>query len=366
MRLARKLPWLSTAVLVAVSLGAAGCRRSTETASPAGSAPAPDRAASPATAATTSPASRTFEVVYTASIKDLPADAHRLEIWIPYPHSNGSQQIEMEGVTSPYPTQVETESSLGNEMIHLVVDRPGRKAFDVTQTFRVTRTEKIRKDFAKAQPHHGDLPPDVARWLKPDKLVPLDDRIRALSAEVTEGATTDLEKARKIYDYVVSTMSYDKSGTGWGHGDIYWACDMKRGNCTDFHALFTGLARAAGIPARFEIGLPIPADRGSGEIGGYHCWAEFYLAGYGWVPVDASEAKKHLDKKSYFFGAHDENRVQLSIGRDLTLSPPQEGEPLNYFVYPYAEVNGKAWDGVGHTFTYRDLPGAGEEARTAG
>jgi hypothetical protein len=110
--------------------------------------------------------------------------------------------------------------------------------------------------------------------MKPDRLVPLDDTIRKLALQVTEGKKTDLEKARAIYDYVEKTMAYDKSGTGWGNGDIYWACDAKRGNCTDFHALFIGLNRAVGIPAKFEIGFPIPGDRGQGEIGGYHCWAD--------------------------------------------------------------------------------------------
>jgi transglutaminase-like putative cysteine protease len=358
---------LLTALAMTLLAGGA-CRQAADSGSTDGTpAPAaPDAAASPAAAASASPTSRTFEVTYTTSVKDLPAGAAKLELWIPYPDSDVAQQVEVEEVDSPYPTTVDTDPSLGNEMIHLVVDHPHKSAFDVTQTFRVTRTEKIRKDWGKAMDHHGDLTPDVARWLEPDRLVPLDKRIRDLSADVTKGATTDLEKARKIYEYVVSTMSYDKSGIGWGHGDIYWACDKKRGNCTDFHALFTGLARAAGIPARFEIGLPIPADRGSGEIGGYHCWVEFYLGGYGWVPIDASEAKKHPDKREYFFGAHDENRVQLSVGRDLELVPPQQGEPLNYFVYPYAEVDGKAWDGVGHKFEYRDLPMAGDEARTAG
>ena len=150
-------------------------------------------------------------------------------------------------------------------------------------------------------------------------------------------------------------MKYDKSGTGWGNGDIFWACDAKRGNCTDFHALLIGLCRAEGIPARFSIGFPIPAVRGEGEIGGYHCWAEFYLNGYGWIPVDASEACKNPDKREYFFGAHYENRVQLTQGRDLRLEPPQAGEPLNFFVYPYVEIDGKPFKDVKKRFAYRDL-----------
>src|SRR5437867_4454288 len=80
----------------------------------------------------------------------------------------------------------------------------------------------------------------------PDRLVPVDGKIGALAREVTRGKSTDREKARAIHDYVTSTMRYDKSGTGWGRGDALYACDARRGNCTDFHSLLIGMARAAG------------------------------------------------------------------------------------------------------------------------
>jgi hypothetical protein len=75
----------------------------------------------------------------------------------------------------------------------------------------------------------------------------------------------------------------------------------------------------------------------------------------GWVPVDASEAAKDPKRRDYFFGAHDENRVECARGRDLTLNPKQKGAALNYFIYPYAEVDGKPLTGVDKTFNYRDL-----------
>jgi len=140
------------------------------------------------------------------------------------------------------------------------------------------------------------------------------------------------------FEYVTSIMKYDKSGTGWGRGDALYACDVRHGNCTDFHSLFIGLARARGIPARFTIGFPLGSAK-SGDVPGYHCWAEFYSGGV-WVPVDASEASKHPDKHDYYFGHLDENRVTFTIGRDLELKPPQNGEPLNYLIYPYAELDG--------------------------
>lgn len=84
-----------------------------------------------------------------------------------------------------------------------------------------------------------------------------------------------------------------------------------------------------------------------------HCWAEYYQPGTGWVVVDPADVRKAiLEKKltleearplrDYYFGAVDEDRVAFGTGRDLRLSPPQAGEPLNYFMYPYAEVDGKA------------------------
>ena len=85
---------------------------------------------------------------------------------------------------------------------------------------------------------------------------------------------------------------------------------MKYGNCTDFHALFIGLMRASGIPARFSIGYSIPVGE-SGELTGYHCWADFYLDGLGWVPVDASEAWKHAEQRDYFFDSGHARRMNV-------------------------------------------------------
>ena len=194
-----------------------------------------------------------------------------------------------------------------------------------------------------------------SEYLAPDKLVPTTGKLADIAAQQVQGHTGTMDSARALYDYVFATMKYDKTGTGWGRGDAEWACDSKRGNCTDFHSVFISMARSQGIPARFEIGFPLPANKNSGDIPGYHCWAEFYDSHYGWVPVDISEAWKDPGKKDYFFGAHDVNRVQFSMGRDLVLNPPQAGDPLNYFVYPYVEVNGKKWENVSNHFSFADI-----------
>ena len=71
----------------------------------------------------------------------------------------------------------------------------------------------------------------------------------------------------------------------------------------------------------------------------YHCWAEFHDEKRGWLPVDASEAKKKGMADAYF-GTIPNDRIEFTARRDIVLSPPQRGEPLNDFVYPYAEAEG--------------------------
>ncbi|HXI41078.1 MAG TPA: transglutaminase domain-containing protein, partial [Bryobacteraceae bacterium] len=301
------------------------------------------------------PKARSLALEYAAVVRDIPAGTGRLDFWMPVPHNDLYQQITNLQVESAHRYQIST-NSLGNRILHLSLDHPQAGDLPVTLRFNVIRREH-RQDLLPAA-SVAEEGGDVERWLKPDRLVPLDDQIRKWAREVADAAQakTDLEMARAIYNHVVATVKYDKSGKGWGRGDIYYACENRRGNCTDFHAIFIGYARALGIPARFAIGFPVPPDRGSGQIAGYHCWAEFYAKGIGWVPIDASEAAKDPSRREYFFGAHDENRVEFTRGRDLVLNPPQAGEPLNYFVYPYAEADGKPLGDVQRTVTYRDLP----------
>ncbi len=302
------------------------------------------------------PRTRSFELEYRATVKEIPADAKRIDLWIPLAHDDAYQQITDRQINSGQPFQVATAPD-GNQMLHIGMARPRQGAITVKVTLRATRKEHLQSRLSGGSPLDRDEDPaELAKYLRPDRLVPIDGQIRAWAREVVTKANahTDLEMARAIYNHVVATVKYDKTGKGWGRGDIYYACEARRGNCTDFHAIVIGYARALGIPARFAIGFPLPADRGEGQIAGYHCWAEFYAKGIGWVPLDASEAAKNPDRREYYFGAHDENRIEFSKGRDLILTPKQHGDPLNYFVYPYAEVDGQPYSGTELTVTYRD------------
>jgi transglutaminase-like putative cysteine protease len=303
----------------------------------------------------TSAAVRNFEFTYLTRIPRLPPDAKASRIWIPLPQSDRYQTIRGLKIETLFAYTKHRDPEYGNEYLYLQI--PAAKVIEpaeVRVSFKVTRHEhRVALEGHPVTVQSGLTSPDLQRFLQSDRRVPLQGVIAELSAQQTSGIREPLAKARAIYNYVIATMRYDKSGTGWGNGDAIWACTAKRGNCTDFHSLFIGMMRAAGIPARFEIGFPLPADLHDGAVPGYHCWAQFYVEPYGWIPVDASEAWKHPDKRDYFFGAHDDNRLQFTVGRDILLDPPQHGDPLNYFIYPYAELDGEPF-ALESKFSFQD------------
>ncbi|HWE28614.1 MAG TPA: transglutaminase-like domain-containing protein [Polyangia bacterium] len=292
--------------------------------------------AAPAEATARGAATRTFHVAHEYKV------ARRATVWVPLPSDDPWQTVRDLQVDGA-PWDRVYDSRWGNPAARL----HATAAATITVRYEVTRRERAA-DLSRATANPA--PSGYATWLQPDARVPLDARVRKIAADITVGKTAPLARARAAYDYVLSTMRYEKpsgASQGWGQGDLEWACDKRYGNCTDFHALFIGLLRASGIPARFSIGYSVPNGAG-GDIAGYHCWADFYLDGVGWVPVDASEAWRHKDKADYFFGHHDADRVQLATGRDIPL-PGARGASLNYFVYPYAE----AADGSAVEVTHR-------------
>jgi transglutaminase-like putative cysteine protease len=300
---------------------------------------------------------RHFTFHYGFTVKSLPA-GERVRIWIPAAHSDAFQEVKVISANGDLTLKKTHESTFGNEMYFAEAGKAKEAELHFEVVYDVVRHQRLT--LGVSTPHLAEVKlneRERKQDLAPDKLVPVTGLPAELAVKVTEGKAMPLEKARAIYDYVFTTMRYDKTGTGWGRGDVLYACDAKKGNCTDFHSLFMAMARSQGIPARFEIGFPLPPEKHAGEIAGYHCWADFFEPQHGWIPVDISEAWKHQEKRDYFFGAHDTNRVQFTMGRDLELNPKQDGAPLNYFVYPYVEVAGKEYPNVSTAFSFADVEG---------
>ncbi len=301
---------------------------------------------------------RKFRFTYSFTVKDIPPGTKLVRVWAPVAHTDEHQTVRLVGIKAPGKTEMTQEGEYGNRMMYAEVRNPTQSTAEFTLEYEATRREYSVGDFAQLERKDtkpGVVPASMSRYVEPDKLIPVDGKIKSLAQEVTGNQIGTVAKAKAAYDYLFTTMRYDKSGTGWGRGDAVWACDAKHGNCTDFHSPFIGMMRADDIPAKFDIGFPLPDDKDKGDIAGYHCWAEFYAQKIGWIPVDISEAWKAKEKRDYFFGSLDANRVRFSTGRDITLSPKQDGPPLNYFVYPYVEIDGKPYEAVSKQFSFEEL-----------
>ncbi len=306
---------------------------------------------------------RSFRFVYSAGLPEVPAGARQVRLWVPVPLDTPDQSItnlafKAKGaggaengvsLTAGKPSELEDGSQgglkwtfhdIGGGFGRSVCVESAASPIELELAFDVTRYET--KGGGKA------TPAELAELKQADEMIPLDGKVAAVAASLPL-AGEPKAAARALYDHTLERMRYDKpeGDKGWGRGDAEWACDARFGNCTDFHSYFMGLARTKGLPARFEMGFSVPAgDEKEVKIGGYHCWAYVWIEGQGWMPVDISEADKHPEKTDYFFGTLDADRVTMTGGRDVTLTPaPAEGA-LNFFVYPYAEVDGKKVDNV--------------------
>jgi transglutaminase-like putative cysteine protease len=189
-----------------------------------------------------------FEFVYRVKLPEIKGDAR---LWIPLAKTDAFQTVTREEISIPIKWEKIQDRDYGND-ICVLHPQPADSGKTIELRYRVIRKEK------SAYPAKGE---DPARFLRPEKLVPVNETFKTLAEQATVGKKDDLERAKALYDHVLGRMRYDKSGTGWGRGDAVYACDAKTGNCSDFHAYFIALARSISIPARFAIGATIPADK---------------------------------------------------------------------------------------------------------
>jgi transglutaminase-like putative cysteine protease len=312
---------------------------------------------------------RRVEVSYSVNLI-APADAKVVRLWLPYPMSDGNQEVTDVVVNGNQTASgVYKESDFGNAALYAEwKDTKGPRT--LTYTFKVHRKERVTKDSPKVE-----LPFSKAEYRKelaPTRLANLQGPEKVLAEKITAGKNANHEKATAIYDWIVENMHRDPNTKGCGIGDVDTLTRTLGGKCGDISSVFVAIARASGLPAREVFGIRIPSGKEGDMTKAQHCWVEWYSPGYGWVVVDPADVRKAiLERKisleqakplrEYYFGAVDESRISIGTGRDLVLNPPQTGEPLNYFMYPYAEADGKPLNedlygfNIGYTIRFKEL-----------
>src|SRR3954452_4739648 len=164
-----------------------------------------------------------FEFVYRVKLPEITGAAR---IWIPIAKTDSFQTVTVEKLNIPMKWDKVQDRDYGND-ICVVNAHPQDSGKTIELRYKVVRKEKAAYPASNA---------DAAQYLQPEKLVPVNETFKTLAEKAVAGKTNDLERAKALYDHVISRIRYDKSGTGWGRGDAVYACDARTGNCSDFHA----------------------------------------------------------------------------------------------------------------------------------
>ena len=282
-----------------------------------------------------------------------PDDSKDVRVWLPYPTSDSVQDISNVRIKGNFSQSgIYREKETGNLALYAEWTTP-IKDRAITLTFDATGRELIRKDFPAVEPA---IPVEIQEYLKSTRFIPTDGKVREIALSITNDKQKISEKARAVYQWVVENTVRDPDVKGCGTGEVEKVLAQRGGKCADISSVFVSIARAAGVPAREVFGLRLGKKDEEDMTSGHHCWSEFYVPGYGWVPADAADVRKIMlvdkldlkgaqDKIDYYFGGVEQYRIALARGgRGYYLNPRQNDGPLNYFMYPYAEINGKSVD----------------------
>lgn len=304
---------------------------------------------------------RTFEVTTRVEVLK---PAGRTRVWLPAALLGATpfqktlrNDFEAEGGTAKLVEK--NADALGM----VVAEFPAGARAAVTLTSRIA-TKNYQVDLSKADERGMEKSPALEYFLRPTKLMPTDGIVKTTADEITAGKKTDVEKARAIYEWIVENTFRDPKTRGCGAGDIRYMLQAKDmgGKCADLNALYVGLARAVGLPARDVYGIRVAkSELGYKSLGpstanvtkAQHCRAEVYLRELGWVPVDPADVRKvaleeppgnrPLDDnmvkaaRSRLFGAWEMNWMAYNFAHDVAL-PGSKGGPIGFFMYPQAET----------------------------
>lgn len=315
---------------------------------------------------------RVFEVTTNVGILK-PAGVTR--VWLPLPLAADTDYQKSLGNTwnvEDGTAAVSTDGKYGAELLY--VEFSGASKIPAVQLTSRFATRDRAVDLSKPGNAGKAYRAELQRYLAPTELIPTDGIVLDTAREITKGVRGgDIDKARAIYEWIVANTYRDSKTRGCGVGDIKYMLESKNlgGKCADLNALFVGLARAIGIPARDVYGVRVAkSEYGYRSLGvgtdnvtrAQHCRAEFHAASHGWVPVDPADVRKViLEEKpgaqlpiddpqvkaarARLFGSWEMNWLAFNTAHDVAL--PKSGyAKIAFLMYPQAETAAGRFDSL--------------------
>ena len=282
--------------------------------------------------------------------------ANHLSVWVPYPMSDQFQTITDMTITGNCKTwAVYRDPGSEAVYVHARWEAPIEKPL-VQMSFHISQKNRRNNSIVYSKKDYPEL---IKPYLEATEFIPAKDpAIKKIAKKAVQGKSGTLEKARAIYDWVIENTFRDPAVKGCGLGlPVRTILQCKGGGkCADISSVFVTLARAEGIPARDVYGIRMATPVDGDVTSAYHCWAEFYLPGTGWVMVDPADVRRLMlvNKvelkdagvwRKLFWGGDDLFRAVLEKNaRGVVLNGAEKDARLNYFMYPAAQVDGKSLD----------------------
>jgi len=304
---------------------------------------------------------RTFEI--SARIEVL-EPAGTVRAWLPVPSVKSEYQKLLGDHWSGNAKVMKplTDGTYGAGILYAEFE-PDERAPVVELTSRF-QTQDRAVDWSKKTPTQED-PAVLRMWTKATELMPTDGIVRETALEITQGKTSDVEKVKAVYDWILANTYREPKVRGCGVGDIKTMLETRSfgGKCGDINALFVGLVRSVGVPARDIYGIRVaPSAFGYKALGAgtaniskaQHCRAEVFLADHGWVAMDPADVTKVAREETSewlkidhplvntvrpkLFGGWEGNWLAFNTAHDVTLPNATQGGRLAFFMYPQSET----------------------------
>ena len=261
-----------------------------------------------------------------------------IRVWLPLPAACPAQSnITLDSFTEP-PTCIAPEDA-AQRTAYWEADLAENRPFGAVYSYRTTARY--------ADPLHMQADPVQPDFDTQEELPHLEftPYLRALAAQLTQGLTDPVQKAKRIYDYVTLNTHYHYQPPYFVQENITDGCaHNRRGDCGIMASTFIVLCRLAGIPAQWQSGLVVRR-----EMVGCHDWAMFYIAPKGWMYADcsfgASMARQGEEElRRHYFGSLDTGRMVANRAFEAPFDPPMYGFRSD----PYDNQSGECEvDGVG-------------------
>jgi transglutaminase-like putative cysteine protease len=311
---------------------------------------------------------RTFEITTRVEI-DLPSGASRA--WVPVPSIESDyQKVIGHRWSGNGAARLVRDERYGAAMV--MAEWPSSAKVPMLEVTSTFSTRNRATDFARRDATLKADPATARFYTAPTELIQTDGIVQQTAAEITRGKRSDMDKAHAIYEWIVENTQRDPKTRGCGIGDVKSMLETGnlKGKCADLNALYVGLARAAGLPARDVYGVRVAkSEFGYRSLGAgspnitraQHCRAEVFLTGYGWVPVDPADVRKVvLEEKPQpttladalvppvrrkLFGAWEGNWLAYNDAHDVKL-PGSDGPAIGFLMYPQAETGKERLDSL--------------------